>query len=295
MGYRKPKPELQAVLKAGSHLGETPVWDVDRGVLWWIDVYKPTINRFDPRDGGNGEIALDQSVHAIGLRRNGGIVASLEHGFGFVDATSGQIEIICNPLGDAAVKFNDGKCDRHGRFWSGSMANDWVSPIGSLYRLDPDRSARTLDTGFKLSNGMGWSPDDRRMYFTDFGRSTVFVYDYDAASGAIGGRQPLVVIPEAEGRPDGMAVDEEGCLWVVLWDGWAIARFDPAGRLIGKVSLPVQRPTSCAFGGRNLSTLYVTSATMQLSGKDLSLQPLAGSLFAIESGTRGLPEGRFGT
>jgi sugar lactone lactonase YvrE len=166
------------------------------------------------------------------------------------------------------------------------MANDWVSSIGSLYRLDPDRSARTLDTGFKLSNGMGWSPDDRRMYFTDFGRSTVFVYDYDAASGAIAGRRSLVVIPEAEGRPDGMTVDEEGCLWVALWDGWAIARFDPAGRLIGKVSLPVQRPTSCAFGGRDLSTLYVTSATMQLSGKDLSLQPLAGSLFAIESGTR---------
>jgi sugar lactone lactonase YvrE len=285
--------EIHSVLNTRSHLGETPVWDDEHSILWWIDIYKPTINRFDPAGGGNQEIVLDQAVHAIALRRGGGIVASLQHGFGFVDPTSGAIEIIADPLGGAAVKFNDGKCDRHGRFWSGSMANDWVTPIGGLHRLDADGSARTLDSGIKLANGLGWSPDDRTMYFTDFGRSTIFAYDYDGPSGAIANRRPLIVVPEAEGRPDGMTVDADGHLWVALWDGWAVARFDPAGRPTAKIALPAQRPTSCCFGGRGLATLYVTSATMQLGAKALATQPQAGALFAIDGVGRGLPEPRF--
>ena len=285
--------EIRSVLAAGSHLGETPVWDDRQSVLWWIDIYKPTINRFDPVGGANRELVLDRAVHAIALRRGGGIVAALLNGFGYVDPASGAIEIIADPLGDAAVKFNDGKCDRQGRFWSGSMANDWVTPIGGLHRLDADGSVRTLDRGIKLANGLGWSPDDRTMYFTDFGRSTIYAYDYDAAGGTIANRRPLIVVPEGEGQPDGMAVDAAGDLWVALWDGWAIARFDPAGRRTATIALPVQRPTSCCFGGPDLATLYVTSATMQLDAAALAAQPQAGSLFAIEGAGRGLPEPRF--
>lgn len=285
--------EPRCVLNCKSHLGETPVWDEKEGVLWWIDIYKPTLNRFDPRSERNHEIALDQNIHAIAMRRSGGIVGSFQHGIGFVDPASGAVTTLADPIGEIPAKFNDGKCDRNGQFWTGSMSNDWVTPVGCLFRFDADRSVRIMDRGFKLSNGMGWSPDDRTMYFTDFGQSTIFVYDYERATGAIANRRPLIVIPENEGKPDGMTVDAEGNLWVVLWDGWGVAQYDPTGRRILKVSFPVQRPTSCVFGGDGLGTLYVTSAWMQLSDHERNAQPLAGALFAIETGSRGLPESRF--
>jgi sugar lactone lactonase YvrE len=283
----------RCVLDCKSHLGETPVWDGSEGVLWWIDIYKPTLNRFDPKSGRNHEIVLGQNIHAIAVRRQGGIVGSFQHGIGFVDPADGKVTTMVDPIGVAPAKFNDGKCDRNGRFWTGSMSNDWVTPIGCLFRFDADGTVRSMDTGFKLSNGLGWSPDDRTLYFTDFGQSTIFAYDYDATTGAIANRRPLIVVPESEGKPDGMTVDEEGNLWVALWDGWGVAQFDPTGRRIRKVSFPVQRPTSCAFGGEGLDTLYVTSAWMQLSDQERAAQPLAGALFAMETGTRGLSEPKF--
>ncbi|MFO1062155.1 MAG: SMP-30/gluconolactonase/LRE family protein [Dongiaceae bacterium] len=285
--------EITRVLASRSHLGESPLWDEREQVLWWIDIYRPTLNRFDPATGRNLAITLDQSIHAFALRRQGGVVASLQRGFGFVDPVSGLVEILADPLGDRPVRFNDGKSDRQGRFWSGSMAKDWVTPLGALYRLDADRRVTAADSGFRLSNGLGWSPDDARMYFTDFGRGTIFVYDFDAAAGTIANRRPLVVLPDAEGRPDGLAVDAEGHLWVALWDGWAVARYDPHGRRVARIALPVQRPTSCAFGGPDLATLYVTSAAMDLDAAALAAQPDAGSLFAISTGARGLVEPRF--
>jgi sugar lactone lactonase YvrE len=285
--------EARCVLDCKSHLGETPVWDGSEGVLWWIDIYKPTLNRFNPKSGRNNEIVLGQNIHAIAVRRQGGIVGSFQHGIGFVDPADGKVTTMVDPIGAAPAKFNDGKCDRSGRFWTGSMSNDWVTPIGCLFRFDADGTVRSMDTGFKLSNGLGWSPDDRTLYFTDFGQSTIFAYDYDATTGAIANRRPLIVVPESEGKPDGMTVDEEGNLWVALWDGWGVAQFDPTGRRIRKVSFPVQRPTSCAFGGEGLDTLYVTSAWMQLSDQERAAQPLAGALFAMETGTRGLSEPKF--
>jgi sugar lactone lactonase YvrE len=285
--------EFECVLNCESHLGETPVWDEKRNVLWWIDIYKPTVNCFDPKNGRNQEIKINQNVHAIAISTGGALLGSFQHGIGFVDPKSGDVTTLIDPLGAIPAKFNDGKCDRSGRFWTGSMSNDWVSPIGALFRFDPDRTVRVMDNGFKLSNGMGWSPDDRSMYFTDFGQSTIFVYEYDRETGSIVNRRPFIVIPEGEGRPDGMTVDAEGNLWVALWDGWGVAQFDSTGRLVKKHSLPVQRPTSCMFGGNGLGTLYVTSAWMQLTDHERAAQPLAGALFALETGAHGLPEPKF--
>ena len=185
---------------------------------------------------------------------------SFEHGIGFLDPDVATITIVADPIGDVEAKFNDGKCDCMGRFWTGSMSNDWVTPVGCLFRFDTDSTVRTMDSGFNLSNGMGWSPDNATMYFTDFGQSTIFAYDYDAQTGDIANRRPFVVIPEDEGRPDGMTVDADGCLWVALWDGWAVVQFNPAGKCIDRIPMPVKRPTSCMFGGPDLSIMYVTSA-----------------------------------
>jgi sugar lactone lactonase YvrE len=247
--------ELNAVVTSRSHLAETPVWDEQRRALWWLDYYKPTINLFDPETGENREIVLDQSIHGMALRQSGGIVASLEHGLGFVDLETGKTQIVGDPLRGLDARFNDGKCDRRGRYRIGSMAKDWITPIGSLLRFDIDGTWRIIDTGLVLSNGMGWSPDDRTMYFTDFGRSTIFAYDFYPIEGRVSYRRPFVVIPEGQGRPDGMTVDSKGYLWVALWDGWSVVRFDPTGRQTQIIDLPVQRPTSCTFGGPHLSTL----------------------------------------
>ena len=285
--------KVHPIVTLSSHLGESPMWDENEGVLWWIDIYKPTLNRFDPENGRNEEIVLNQNIHAIAVRRDGGIVGSFEHGIGYLDPESASIRTEIDPIGEVEAKFNDGKCDRNGRFWTGSMSNDWVTPVGCLYRFHADGTVRTMDSGFNLSNGMGWSLDDKTMYFTDFGQSTIFAYDYDASTGDIENRRPFVEIPEDEGRPDGMTVDAEGCLWVALWDGWAVARFDPSGKRVETILMPVMRPTSCMYGGPDLSTMYVTSATMMLTEEQLAEQPLAGALFAIETGCRGRVEPKF--
>ena len=285
--------EAHPVLTLGSHLGESPMWDEGEGVLWWIDIYKPTLNRFDPKSGYNKEIRLNQNIHAIAVCRSGSIVGSFQHGIGFLDPGNAHITTVTDPIGDAPAKFNDGKCDRSGRFWTGSMSDDWVTPIGCLYRFDGDHTLRIMDTQFNLSNGMGWSPDNSIMYFTDFGQSTIFAYDYDLETGSIDKRRVFLEIPEHEGRPDGMTVDSDGCLWVALWDGWAVARFDSNAKRIETIPMPVMRPTCPTFGGPDLKTLYVTSATMMLTESQLAKQPLAGALFAIDTDVKGLVETKF--
>ena len=285
--------EFQPVVTLSSELGESPMWDRAAGALWWIDIYKPTLNRFDPQTGRNEEITLDQNIHAIAVRETGGLVGSFEHGIGFIDPDSASVTTVADPIGEVEAKYNDGKCDRDGRFWTGSMSNDWVTPVGCLFRFDADQAAHTMDTGFKLSNGMGWSPDNRTMYFTDFGQSTIFAYDYDATTGGIENRRPFVEIPEGQGQPDGMTVDAEGCLWVALWNGWAVARFDPDGKRVETIELPIIRPTSCMYGGPDFATMYLTSATLLLTEQELAGQPLAGAVFAIDTGVRGVAEPKF--
>jgi sugar lactone lactonase YvrE len=150
-----------------------------------------------------------------------------------------------------------------------------------------------MDAGFQLSNGMGWSPDDRTMYFIDSAPREIYAYDFDAASGGIANRRVLVRIAEEHGLPDGMTVDAEGFLWVAQWNGGRVVRYDPDGKVERVVAMPVRRPTSCTFGGPDLSTLYITSGTMRMTAEELALEPRAGHLFALETDVRGLPEPHF--
>jgi sugar lactone lactonase YvrE len=151
-----------------------------------------------------------------------------------------------------------------------------------------------VDSGFTVPNGLGFSPDDRRLYFTDTDRHTVYEYDFDLEAGSATGRRPLIVLDPRHGKPDGLTVDAEGCLWVAVWDGWHVARYSPRGELLQRLRLPVPRPTSCCFGGTRLQTLYVTSARVRLDATALAAAPLSGALFALElPGVRGLPETPF--
>ena len=283
----------RSVLAIHAGLGESPVWDGREGALYWIDGRKPSINRFDPARGQNRAISTPESVHAIALTRSHRLLCAFEASLGYIDCETGALERVVTLIEGVEDNLNDGACDRAGRFWVGSKARDWVTPVGVLFRCDPDGSVHRMDEGFQLSNGLGWSPDNRTMYFIDSAPREIYAYDFDPASGAVKNRRTLVRIPEEHGLPDGMAVDAGGFLWVAQWSGARVVRYDPEGKIERVVAMPVKRPTSVAFGGRDLTTLFITSGTMRMSEAELAAEPLAGNLFALETDVQGLTEPRF--
>lgn len=284
-----------AVVSIPTILGEGPIWSVEDRTLHWLDIFRPSINVYDPATGRNRVIPVAETIYAAGFAQGAGYIASLDSGFALL-GRDGQVQRrIADPNAGRAVNFNDGRVDRRGRFWSGTMARDWTSPIGSLWRLGGNGMATEMATGVILANGIGFSPDDRMLYFTDFARRIVFAYSFDLESGSLGQPKVLITLDEKDGKPDGLTVDAEGHVWVAHWDGWCVTRHDPDGREVARIAFPVQRPTSVAFGGNDLSTLYVTSATMGLDEKELARAPLSGSLFAIETPYQGQPEASFVT
>jgi len=286
--------DVRCVYETKGLLGEGPLWDPVDGVLWWLDIFAPAIHRFDPTTGENTTRPLDQPIYAMVLREGGGMLGCFEDGIGSIDFETGEIGIFADPKGDALVNYNDGACDRRGRFFTGTMAKDWETPIGKLFRLDADHSVHEMADGFRISNGCGWSPDDKTFYFSESIERTVWAWDYDIETGGMSNRRRFAQIPEAEsGIADGLTVDAEGYVWLALWDGWRIVRFAPGGSVDREIKTPIQRPTSVMFGGPDLKTLYITSATYRLEEADLASQPQAGSLFACEPGVAGLPEPRW--
>ena len=222
------------------------------------------------------------------------MVVALRTGFAFLDLETGAVAGLTDPEADRPDnRFNDGKVDRQGRFWAGTLNDAEKQPLGSLYRLDADGTVTLMQDGAVVSNGIGWSPDDRTLYFTDSVIRTIWAFDFDPAAGAIANRRIFAEVPDGTGYPDGLTVDSEGFVWSAVWDGWRIVRYDPSGRIDREVVMPVQRPTSCMLGGPDLKTLYVTSASIHLDAGALERGPLAGGLFALEADVPGLPEPRF--
>ena len=282
--------EVELVVNGHAVVGEGPAWDGQVGRLLWVDIIRGLVHLFDPDTRSDRSIDVGQHVGAAAPRAAGGLVLALRGGFGLLDIESGSVE----PMGDTeasnpANRMNDGKCDRAGRFWAGSMAYSETGNAGSLYRLDEDHSVVRVVGGVGLSNGLGWSPDDRVMYHIDSLADTVYAYDFDAESGSLFNRRPLIEVPEGQGTPDGMTVDSEGCLWVAFWGGSAIRRYEPEGSLLQEVRLPVRQVSSCAFGGPDQGDLYITTAARGLSGRELEEQPHAGGLFRCRPGVSGPP------
>lgn len=285
---------LKCVLPAGAIVGEGPVWNERTATLDWVDVLAPAVHRFDPTTGSAEVRQCPRLVSAMLPRQGGGHVVLTQQGLEALDFDAGTLTPLFNPEAHlSGNRFNDAKCDRRGRLWSGSMSLDATMPTGSLYRFDDAGSARALDGGFQVSNGLGWSPDDKTFYFTDSGLGTIFAYDFDLAAGTIANRRPFLRFEPRQGRPDGLAVDRDGFVWVALWDGWRIARYAPDGRLDREIDLPVPRPTSCCFGGPDLKTLYITSARVRLPRQTLDEAPLSGGLFALELDIAGQPTTEF--
>ncbi|WP_058474933.1 SMP-30/gluconolactonase/LRE family protein [Legionella quateirensis] len=281
------------IFRSEATLGESPLWSKDKGVLYWLDCLQPAIHCFNPQTGADELIVLEQIVTSIALYSSEMVLVTVENGYAFANLLTGSLEHIANPQENQAVILNDGKCDRQGRFWSGTAAKDWLSPIGVLYQLSADLTFKSMDHGFTVSNGIGFSPDNKFLYFSDSLALTIYRYDFDLLSGAITDKKSFINIPESTGLPDGMTVDAHGFLWVAMWDGWCINRYDPQGQKVNTIKLPIPRPTSVAFGDPHLSTLYITSARMGLSEEQLQQSPLSGSLFAMKTPFRGLPEPHF--
>ena len=284
--------EAACIVDCRNVLGEGALWCALESRLWWIDISSPSLWSWLPATNKVEHWPLPKPPGSFALRKNGGFLFAFRNGLATLDRPGGELRWVEGlELGDE--RFNDGKTDRAGRFWAGTMDRRLGSPIGRLYRVDATLRAQPVDKGFTISNGIGWSPDDRVMYFTDTPSRRIYRYDFDRASGDVSNRRVFVEVAPGHGGPDGMTVDAEGFLWSAQFDRWCINRYAPEGKLERSIRLPVQRATTCMFGGPDLSILYVTSARMDLTEAQLAEQPHAGGVFALDVGARGLPEPRF--
>ncbi|MDX6748283.1 SMP-30/gluconolactonase/LRE family protein [Geminicoccaceae bacterium 1502E] len=280
---------VDCVLEARAALGEGPLWHPGEQALYWIDIKAPALHRLDTASGRQKRWPLPEAIGSFCFRQAGGLVLALRSGLAFLDPESGGITPVATPDEPPGNRFNDGKCDRAGRFFAGTMDDAETACSGALYRLDPDRSLHRIRSDVYISNGLGWSTGDRVMYFTDSPRRVIWAYDYDIATGRTANERVFARIAEDAGYPDGLCVDAEDHVWSAHWDGARLTRWRPDGSIERVVPLPVPRPTSCCFGGPDLATLYVTSARTGLDEAALAASPLSGGILALEPGVRGQP------
>lgn len=271
-------------------VGESPIWSSEERALYWVDILGQKIHRFHPEQLKHSSISLDQPVAAIAFTKNGQILAALRKSLALIDWKKASYTVIAEfEMDKPNNRFNDGKCDKEGRFWVGTMDSLlWDQPLGSLYRVDSDLSVHRILTNISCANGIGWSPDDSVMYFTESFRYAIFAYDYNSKSGSISnGRIFAEVDRNSGGFPDGLTVDKEGYVWSAHCGLGQVVRYSPNGKVDLVIKMPVPRPTSCVFGGNNYNTLYVTSAQETLNSQELCQWPLSGSIFSCNLGITG--------
>lgn len=284
------------ILEVADTIGESPLWCPQNGVLFWVDISGKKIHRLDPVTSILHNFFIDEPVTSIGLRENGGLVATLLKTLVFFDIKSGKYEVIKKiEENEPLNRFNDGKCDKQGRFWAGTMNSaTWNKPTGSLYRLNFDHSLTRLRMNLICSNGIAWSPDGTIMYLTESFRHNIYAYDFDPDEGDLFNRRIFATVNEKSiGFPDGLTVDREGYVWSAHCGLGRIVRYSPEGKIESVLELPVPRVTSCAFGGQDYDILYVTTARETMTEEQLKKWPLSGSLFAFKLGIQGLPETPF--
>lgn len=284
--------KVTCVADVHALLGEGPLWVERERALYWVDIKGRKIFRLG-EDGAVEEWVTSLRVGSIAPRASGGFIAGTEDGIAEIDLGQGRFSIRFNPEAHLPDnRFNDGKVDRAGNFWAGSMDDREAEASGTLYRIDAGFDCVPVDDGYKVTNGPAFSPAGDILYHNDSARQLTYAFDLDGAGNAAN-RRVFLKFGEGDGYPDGMTVDAEGCLWIAFWDGWCVRRFSPAGEPLQTIAMPAQRPTSCAFGGPALDRLYVTSATIGLDERALAMQPNAGGLFMVLAGVRGIAEQMF--
>ena len=285
--------KAKLVIDAKAALGEGPIWDNEKKLLYWIDIINKEVRIFDPKTSFERKIILEQQIGTVVVGTNERLVVALENGFYFLDLKTEKMSFITDPESNIPEnRFNDGKCDPAGRFWAGTLSKE--NGKASLYCLDTDLRVAKKVENVTVSNGIVWNVDTKKMYYIDTPTNEVWGFDYDIRTGDISNKAVVINIPKEEGHPDGMTIDSEGMLWVAHWGGWRVSRWDPEeGKKLDEVKVPASNVTACAFGGDDLDELYITTARTGLCDEDLKEQPEAGGLFCVKTKVKGVPAFKF--
>jgi sugar lactone lactonase YvrE len=275
-------------------LGEGPIWDGRDGRLFWVDIVEGVINVLTPATARSRRIEVGEQVGCLALTtRPDTLVGALRSGWYWIDVETGAKQLIAaSPVG-AGCRFNDGAVDRAGRFWVGSLEDSETNPVGELYLLALDLSYRTMDRGFLSSNGITWSTERRWMFFVDSRNDAIYRYRFDDETGRLDDRVLFVDTTNLPGIPDGIEMDSEDTLWCAFWDGAQIVGFGGNGEVRETIAVPAIRPTSLTFGGRDLTTMFITTAAFGLSEREQAAWPASGSVFELVRPTPGLPANAF--
>jgi len=283
-------PEI--IYDARATLGEGPAWDAKTQTLYWVDILEKRV--YYHCDGDNGFAQLDDMPGCLAPTKNGTLIVAAHASFLDLNPVSDKRTILATLDEPADNRFNDGKCDPAGRFLAGTMNMDEKSPTGSLYSFDGQTVTHLLDD-IRISNGLAWSPDCKRLYYIDTPTREVKAFDYDLSTGRIANPRAVITVPEALGWPDGMTSDVDGNLWVAMWGGAQVTRWNPQnGELLEQIALPAKNVTSCAFGGDDLNELYITSACKGLEQTDLTAYRHSGGLMRVQTKVLGMPTFEFG-
>jgi sugar lactone lactonase YvrE len=280
---------VEVAIRSGALLGESPRWDAGTGRLLWVDIEARAVHVFDPAAGADRSILLGNRVGAVAPMQPGKVLVALADRLAVLDLDDESVRTLAEIPHGPDVRLNDGACDPAGRFWVGSTALDFAPGAGALYRYSGAGGLDRMLDDVTISNGLGWSADGATMYYVDSMAYRVDAFDYELSTGAISNRRPFAVIERGAGIPDGLAVDDEGGIWVALWGRAAIRRYAPDGELDRVLDVPAHNVTACCFGGDDGRSLYVTSASVDLSEEKRSELPAAGSVFVTEAGVSGPP------
>lgn len=286
--------EVTCVLDAQARLGECPRWDETTQTLYWVDIKSHQLHSFVPSTGTTKTLQLTEEIGCFAVRERGGFVAGLRSGLVFIDSMAGGLTPIGDPEADYPQnRFNDGRCDSQGRFWAGTLNETKKDYNGTLYKLDTDGTITAMTGGYLTSNGLAFSTDDTTLYFADTPRHVVYAFDYDSAAGTIANQRPLIGFPAGGGRPDGAAVDADGYYWSAQYNGGCVHRISPAGDIVETLTVPAKHCTMVAFGGPDLTTLYITTARDNLSAEEITQHPYSGGIFAVQLNVAGTIEPKF--
>ncbi len=287
--------DIICVVQSRDQLGESCIWCPTTRRVWWLDILKPCLQSFEPATGKHQVYPLPGPNCGCAVRRrSGGFVLAMPNGLHGYDPQTGAFDLIGHAEpGKPANRYNDGRVDRRGRFWIGTMHCEIKEPSGSFYRIGADRSVHRLFDGISVPNSTTFSPDDRTFYFADTPRHAIWAFDFDIEAGTISNRRVFADLAGRKGLPDGSCVDADGFLWNAQFAGKCLVRYAPDGRVDRTIELPVTSPTCVCFGGERLDTLYVTSSTHRHSTEQRAAEPFSGGLLALDVGVHGLPEAAF--
>ncbi|MFO1367703.1 MAG: SMP-30/gluconolactonase/LRE family protein [Marinagarivorans sp.] len=286
--------QVSIALDIRANLGECPRWDEETQLLYWVDINNKQLHRFNPATGQDDFLTFEQEIGCFALRKQGGFVLGMRHGFYLLDGWNTDLQFMADPEAHLEKnRFNDGRVDASGRLWAGSVYPPKDYNGANIYSLNPDGVVTHQVGDLLTANGIAFSPDSRTLYYADTPSHAIMAADFDLAAGTISNTRVFHQFPHGQGRPDGACVDSEGYYWTALYEGGRVVRLNPAGEIVQEIHLPVRCPTMPAFGGADLKTLYITSVSSRPES-ELAEYPHSGALFKVQVEVAGRVEYRFG-